>query len=91
VTRAPDPATIADAIDELLGERRDAASICPSEVARRLSPSDWRALMPTVREVALSMARAGRIEITQRNVAIDPWRCLKGPIRLRRASAPDTR
>jgi hypothetical protein len=40
VTAAPDPARIADAIDALLGERRADASICPSEVARRLSPDD---------------------------------------------------
>jgi hypothetical protein len=89
VTREPDDRTIADAIDALLGERRNGASICPSEVARRLSPEDWRPLMPTVREVALRMAQAGRIRITRRGDAVDPWSCLKGPIRLRRASASE--
>lgn len=89
MTPTPDPAVIADAIDALLGERRDGASICPSEVARRLSPKDWRPLMPTVREVALRMAQAGRIRITQRGRAVDPWTCPKGPIRLRRTSASE--
>jgi uncharacterized protein with von Willebrand factor type A (vWA) domain len=84
VTGALDPARIENAIEALLGERRADASICPSEVARRLSPDDWRALMPLVRDVAFAMARAGRIRITRRGVAIDPDRPVRGPIRLAR-------
>lgn len=84
MTREPDDRAIADAIDALLGERRDGASICPSEVARRLSPEDWRRLMPTVREVALRMAQAGRIRITRRGSAVDPEGPVRRPIRLAR-------
>lgn len=78
----PDPKRIAEAIDALLAARSADASICPSEVARRLSPDDWRALMPRVREVAFAMARAGRVRITQRGCAVDPLRPVRGPIRL---------
>lgn len=84
MSAAPDPARIANALDALLAERRDGASICPSEVARRLAPDDWRALMPLVRDVACALARAGRIRITQRGVAIDPDHPVRGPIRLSR-------
>ena len=83
-----DFATIAEAIDALLAARRADASICPSEVARRLSPDDWRALMPRVREVAFDMARAGRVRITQGDRAVNPVQPVGGPIRLRGASAP---
>jgi hypothetical protein len=79
----PDSATIAEAIDALLATRSADASICPSEVARRLSPDDWRALMARVREVASDMARAGRVRITQRDRAIDPDAVPGGPIRIR--------
>lgn len=84
----PDPERIAEAIDALLAARSADASICPSEVARRLSPDDWRVLMPRVREVAFDMARAGRVRITQRGRAVDPVEPVGGPIRLRSASAP---
>jgi hypothetical protein len=40
--------------------------------------------MPLVRDVAFAMARAGRIRITRRGVAIDPDRPVRGPIRLAR-------
>lgn len=79
----PDSATIAEAIDALLAARSADASICPSEVARRLSPDDWRALMARVREVASDMARAGRVRITQGDRAIDPDAAPRGPIRIR--------
>ena len=47
-------------IFELLARRAPGASICPSEVARALAsaPSDWRALMPQVREVAQGSSSA---------------------------------
>ena len=60
-----------------------ASSACPSEVARALSPNDWRVLMPRVREVAVQLAERGLLDISQggQSVLLDgPW---KGPIRLR--------
>ena len=61
-------------------------SICPSEVARALTP-DWRPLMPRVHEVARGLAREGRVLITQRGVVRDPDADLRGPVRL--AQPPD--
>jgi hypothetical protein len=71
------------AILELLEARAAGASICPSEVARRLAPNgDWRALMEAVRQAARRLQRAGVIEITQKGRAVDLSRN-RGPIRLR--------
>ncbi|WP_018230151.1 DUF3253 domain-containing protein [Methyloversatilis universalis] len=56
-------------------------SICPSEVARALTP-DWRPLMDRVRQVARGLARDGRVLITQRGVVRDPDAVLRGPWRL---------
>ena len=53
-------------------------SLCPSEVAKALSP-DWRPLMPEVRRVAADIAE---IVATQNGVEVDP-RTARGPIRLR--------
>lgn len=61
-------------------------SICPSEVARALTP-DWRPLMDRVLHVARSLAREGRVLITQRGVVRDPDAELRGPVRL--AQPPD--
>jgi Protein of unknown function (DUF3253) len=68
---------------ELVQQRGRHATACPSEVARALAPTDWRALMPQVRSVASRLARQGKIEIAQGGKAVSadgPW---KGPIRLR--------
>lgn len=67
----------------LLGERDRSASICPSEVARRLDSERWRSRMEEVRKSARALARRGRIEIAQRGRAIDPDAAIRGPIRLR--------
>ena len=67
----------------LVQQRGLHASACPSEVARALSPEDWRALMPQVRDAASRLAQQGKIEIAQGGKAVSsigPW---KGPIRLR--------
>jgi hypothetical protein len=73
-------------IMELLNARAATSSICPSEVARALARDEdaWRALMPSVREVAARLARAGSIRITQGSVTLHPDRIDHGPIRLRR-------
>ena len=58
-------------------------TICPSDAARALAQEDhtWRALMPSVREVAQSMARAGQITIYRKGEAI-PDHDVSGVIRL---------
>jgi hypothetical protein len=62
-------------------------SICPSEVARSLSPHGWRDLMPLVREAAAELQDEGRIQVTQGGVKVDP-RSVKGPVRLGAAGQP---
>jgi hypothetical protein len=73
----------------LLQLRLPPATLCPSEVARSLAKTEteWRALMPRVRESAYRLARARRIEITQGGVAIDPGTPARGAVRLRRINA----
>lgn len=67
---------------QLVRDRGPEKTICPSEVARVLSADDWRALMPAVRAVGVSLAHAGEIEVTQRGQVINPHTA-KGPIRYR--------
>ena len=73
---------VAESILALLRARREGATICPSEVARALEPSRWRALMPRVREVAATMAAAGEVELRQRGRALSPFDEVRGPLRI---------
>lgn len=70
----------------LLGQRAGGATICPSDVARSVSPDDedaWRALMEPVRRAARRLVASGDVEILQRGSVVDPSTA-KGPIRIRR-------
>jgi hypothetical protein len=84
----PTDMAIAQAIEALLSARAPGASICPSDAVRSLRADEWRPLMPAIRRVAATLARQGRLRITQGGRAvsadeIDAQR-LRGPIRLRR-------
>lgn len=72
------------AILSLLAARRPGASLCPSEAARAVDPAGWRALMPAVRAAGRALATAGRIEVVQRGVPVDPATA-RGAIRYRAA------
>ena len=85
----PTAADIAHAIVELLKRHDGSSSICPSEVARRLWPQDWRAHMSDVREGALAQLREGRLLITLGGQVVDAEQPLRGAIRLRRPLADD--
>jgi hypothetical protein len=77
--------TIRTTILRLLQERGEGKTICPSEVARTLAGddrSDWEALMEPVRTVAATMAKDGKLLVTQRGHAVDVATA-KGPVRLR--------
>ena len=74
-----------EAILELLGTRAVGVTVCPSEVARRLAPENWRPLMEPIREAARRLVAKGRIDITQGGQAVDPSTA-RGAIRLRRRS-----
>ena len=61
---------------------RGTATVCPSEVARRLEPDAWRPLMPEVRAVAAELQAKGELDAYQHGRPIDVATA-KGPIRLR--------
>ena len=76
-------ADVAETIFSLLEERGAEKSICPSEVARALWPTHWRAHMEAVREEARRLTRVGRLRVTQGATVLDPDVAWTGPIRLR--------
>ena len=71
-----------DAIRDLLAQRAEGATICPSEVARREGGDDWRDLMEPVREAAARLVAAGEVEVTQGGKVVD-LATATGPVRLR--------
>lgn len=85
----PTDLQIRGAISRLLSTRQPLATICPSEAARALAPTEWRLLMPQVRAVAIAMAGQGLLSIRQGGHVTPIGEALRGPIRLGRAM-PDT-
>lgn len=63
---------------------RAPGSISPSEVARALA-ADWRPLMGRIRALAAALPE---VEATRRGIPVAP-ESATGPIRLRRAAAPN--
>lgn len=63
-------AYIEKAIFDLLDARAPGKTVCPSEVARKLAPDDWRPLMLQVRAVAVALAGKGALDILQKGRAI---------------------
>jgi hypothetical protein len=63
-------------------------SICPSEVARALDPS-WQRLMGPVRQAAIGLAVAGRIDILRKGKPVAPVE-VRGVIRLRLRKPEET-
>jgi hypothetical protein len=78
----PTDKKISDEIIEMLLRRDVGKTICPSEVARKLYPDDWRDEMEHVRSVAKELVKSGKIAITQAGQEVDPDH-FKGAIRLR--------
>ena len=78
----PSEQQLRQSILDLLAERREGATICPSEVARALGGEQWRDLMEPVREAARGLRSGGQVEITQGGEAVDPA-TVRGPIRIR--------
>ncbi len=67
---------------EMLSARSRGATLCPSEVARRLDADEWRVHMEAARSAARRLVVQGRIEVTQKGRVVDPSTA-RGPIRLR--------
>ena len=72
------------AILDLLEQRRQGATICPSDAARTVGGDEWRALMDPARAAAQRLVDAGEVVITQGGEVIDLGTA-RGPIRIRRA------
>jgi len=81
-------------LTRLLGARAYPKTICPSEVARALSASElqaldaseWRDVMPAIREAVWEMRDRGEVEIMQRGEVVGSevgLEDVKGPIRVR--------
>ena len=82
-------------IDYLLSSRDYPKTICPSEVPRALTApelkacgaSDWRTLMPAVRDILWDMREQGQVEILQKGVLVPQGVApgdVKGPLRARK-------
>ncbi|MGA8210140.1 MAG: DUF3253 domain-containing protein [Nocardioidaceae bacterium] len=88
VERVSDGAPAVDraeaAIRRLLAARDPGATICPSEAARAMDPTGWRALMAPVREAARRLVVAGDVVLTQGGRVVDPDD-VRGPVRIRSA------
>jgi hypothetical protein len=85
-------------LNELLSKREHPKTICPSEVARSLSKEElgfcnatnWRDLMPRIRELAWERRCKGELEVLQKGEVLDEEVALenvRGPIRLRRRAS----
>lgn len=74
-------------IVSLLALRKETSSICPSEIARAIDADAWRALMAPIRAVAIRLALAGIIEISQHGVVVVPNGHWRGPVRLSRGKS----
>ena len=77
----PSPAEIEATVLRLAQARGADKSICPSEAAREFT-ADWQRWMGPVRQAAIRLALAGRIEILRKGKPIDPAD-VRGVIRLR--------
>lgn len=78
----PDDA-IAERILSLVKQRGPTKTLCPSEVARSLSTTDWRPLMPEIRRIAQQLSQQQLLKILQRGQPISlPVTLVRGPIRL---------
>ena len=78
----PDDA-IAERILSLVKQRGPTKTLCTSEVARSLSTTDWRPLMPEIRRIAQQLSQQQLLKILQRGQPISlPVTLVRGPIRL---------
>ncbi|MGK2932087.1 MAG: DUF3253 domain-containing protein [Solirubrobacterales bacterium] len=77
----------AKTILDLLAERDEGKTICPSEAARALAgDDDFHPLMDLLRNAARDLVAVGKIEVTQGGEVVD-LDSTKGPIRLRKRTA----
>ncbi|UCC27210.1 MAG: DUF3253 domain-containing protein [Gemmatimonadales bacterium] len=68
---------------DLLAARAGSATLCPSEVARRVAPESWRSLMERSREAARRLASRDAVVFLQQGRPVDPS-TTRGAVRLGR-------
>ena len=73
---------ITTTIIEQATQRGKDKTICPSEVARKLWPDEWRDHMEEVRKAAFALRNNGQVVITQKGHIIT-GDDLVGPIRIK--------
>lgn len=73
--------SVVETIIALATARGNTKTICPSEVARKLWPDDWRTHMPEVRACAFALRDMARVRIMQKGIGISTDD-VKGPIRI---------
>ena len=78
----PRERALEQAVLDLVRERGPRATVCPSEVARRVEPDAWRAELEPVRRAARRLAARGLVSFEQGGRAVDPGTA-RGPVRLR--------
>ncbi len=72
---------ISETILLLAAKRGKDKTICPSEVARQLSPDDWRRYMKEIRKIAFELRDAGKVVIMQKGSEVAGSEVV-GPIRI---------
>ena len=73
---------ISETILSMADQRGPEKTTCPSEVARRLFPDDWRNHMKEVVDAAIELHNQAKVVITQKGLPIDVNH-IKGPIRIK--------
>lgn len=73
--------SISKTILSLATQRGHSKTICPSEVARKLWPANWRPHMEEVRTAAFALRDQGQVRILQKGIEISSNEVV-GPIRI---------
>ncbi|MES2267242.1 MAG: DUF3253 domain-containing protein [Bacteroidota bacterium] len=66
----------------MAAERGRDKTVCPSEIARALFPTNWRKHMQEIRDAAIELQKDGKVSITQKGEPVDVGH-IKGPIRIK--------
>lgn len=77
--------TVENAILSLVEARGAGKSICPTDAARALDAENWRARLNAVRNGAIRLALAGKVDILRKGKPVDPTD-FKGVYRIARKS-----
>jgi hypothetical protein len=74
--------TIPQTILTMAAMRGPDKTVCPSEIARALFPTNWRKHMQDIRDAAIKLQKDGKVTITQKGQLVDVEH-IKGPVRIK--------